>query len=211
MIQMMEMMKMVSELQSDPNSIKKFSPIVEQVIANYIKSIPPSYIEGHAALFLDYREGKVCVTIANINTDSQVQSVVKMWFSELMEQLELTAIPAVLGELANGPKSWEEITDECLIPPDPEPVTTFEEFVNDEDQEFNRLARHFKAEFNDTQATLRNLIAKHFDESWVEPMLNTMMLDANWSEDYYAKMCRGLFYQNEQLLTEITDAFNRMD
>ncbi len=208
---------MVSELQSDPNSIKKFSPIVEQVIANYIKSIPPrilarsSYNPGHAALFFDYREGKVCVTIANINTDSQVQSVVKMWFSELIEQLELTALPAVLGELANGPKSWEEITEQCFITELGEPVTTFEEFVHDEDQEFEILARHFKAEFHDTQSTLRNLIAKNFDESWVEPMLNTMMLDANWSEDYYAKMCRGLFYQNEQLLTEITDAYNRLD
>ena len=220
---MMEMLKMASELQADPDTIKKYSPVLEKVLINWLISIPNGTWDGQVGLLMDNRNGRICLTIGSIDSDGHIHAQKKRWFTDLIDELKLSEVPAVVAELSEKPMEWESMCDQVLNRPvylapgqvlnrpKAKPVQTLDEFVNDEDQEFNRLARHFKSEFNDTQSTLRNLIAKNFDESFVEPMLNTMKLQANWSEEYYSRICRGLFYANEELIKQIQNEVDKMD
>lgn len=207
--QLMEAAKLVGKFQKDPEALKDYIPVIENIMLAIVNTGISAHPDcHHFAYMIDARSGRICLHITDVDQEGKIYVREKQWLSDFLNSIILKNVPEVIQRLREG-QPWDQVRQLAIKPKNP--VTTLEDHLMDMADEktmssvFEKTIRpKLSREYDSGHCqTLLKLLMEHFDESDTHTLMCWLKLDARWSEKWYKELVWALWNSDQKVIDQI--------
>lgn len=215
--QLMEAAKLVGKFQKDPEALKDYIPVVENIMLAIVNTGNTAHPDcHHFAYMIDARSGRICLHITDVDQQGKIYVREKQWLTDFLNSIILKNVPEVIQRLREG-EHWNDVKE--LAIKSTGPVTTLQDHLMDMAEErpktgadaFEKSIRpKLSREYDSGHCqTLIKLLLEHYDESDTHTLLCWLKLDARWSEKWYKQLIWAFWNNDTKVIQEINQIWDK--